>query len=216
MLVITGARQAGVAGPGTFISNGGTLRLDTVLNEGGAATRSDTLVVDGTSVGAGGATNMVVRNAGGAGALTVGDGILVVQVLNPARSAPGAFSLSGGSITAGAFDYFLFKGGASPGSQGNWYLRSTLVAPVTPDVPPPEPAPGTPPLPTPVPGAAPIPLFQPGVAVMSVVPSVARSLGLLTLGTFNERQGDQLLVRGGCSRETQNRLWNAGKRHHAR
>jgi outer membrane autotransporter protein len=42
---------------------------------------------------------------------------------------------------------------------------------------------------------------------MSVVPSVARSLGLLTLGTFNERQGDQLLVRGDCSRETQNRLW---------
>ena len=83
MLVITGARQAGVAGPGTFISNGGTLRLDTVLNEGGAATRSDTLVVDGTSVGAGGATNMAIRNAGGAGALTVGDGILVVQVLEP-------------------------------------------------------------------------------------------------------------------------------------
>ena len=182
-----------------------------MLNEGGAATRSDTLVVDGTSVGAGGATSMAIRNAGGAGALTVGDGILVVQVLNPARSAPGAFSLQGGSITAGAFDYFLFKGGVSPGSQGNWYLRSTLVAPPTPDVPPPEPAPGTPPLPTPVPGAAPIPLFQPGVAVMSVVPSVARSLGLLTLGTFNERQGDQLLVRGGCSRETQDRLWNAGK-----
>ena len=40
---------------------------------------------------------------------------------------------------------------------------------------------------------------------MSVVPSVARTLGLLTLGTFNERQGDQLLVRGGCSQETQNR-----------
>ena len=137
VLVITGARQAGVAGPGnfpgTFISNGGTLRLDTVLNEGGAATRSDTLVVDGTSVGPGGATSMAIRNAGGGGALTVGDGILVVQVLNPARSASGAFSLSGGSITAGAFDYFLFKSGVSPGSQGNWYLRSTIVAPpITP------------------------------------------------------------------------------------
>ena len=50
MLVITGSRQAGAPGAGTFISNGGTLRLDTVLNEGGAATRSDTLVVDGTLV----------------------------------------------------------------------------------------------------------------------------------------------------------------------
>jgi Autotransporter beta-domain/Autochaperone Domain Type 1 len=224
VLAITGARQvgpaptfpiAGVPGPGTFISNGGALRLDTVLNEGGAATRSDTLVVDGTSVGAGGPTNMAIRNAGGTGALTVGDGILVVQVLNPSLSASGAFSLSGGSITAGAFDYFLFKNGVTQGSQGNWYLRSTIVAPpITPPgeppITPPEAAPGTPPLPTPVPGAPPIPLFQPGVAVMSVVPSVARTLGLLTLGTFNERQGDQLLVRGGCSRETQNRSW-AGK-----
>jgi len=58
VLVITGARQAGLAvnpliagpGPGTFISNGGTLKLDTVLNQGDVATRSDTLVVDGTSV----------------------------------------------------------------------------------------------------------------------------------------------------------------------
>jgi hypothetical protein len=31
-------------------------RGDTVLNEGGAATRSDTLVVDGTAIGANGAT----------------------------------------------------------------------------------------------------------------------------------------------------------------
>jgi outer membrane autotransporter protein len=189
VLVITGARSAGVAGPGTYISNGGTLRLDTVLNEGGAATRSDTLVVDGTLVGGGGATNMVIRNAGGPGALTVNDGILVVQVLNPARSANGAFSLAGGFITAGAFDYFLFKGGFSPGSQGNWYLRNELA-------PTPEPEPTPPGLPTPVPGAPPIPLFNPEVPLKSVVPSVARSLGLITLGTFNERQGDQLLVRG--------------------
>jgi outer membrane autotransporter protein len=199
VLVITGARQAGVPGTGTYISNGGTLKLDTVLNEGGAATRSDTLVVDGTLVGGGGATNMVIRNAGGGGALTVNDGILVVEVKNPARSAAGAFSLAGGFITAGAFDYFLFKGGASPGSQGNWYLRNELIAPpITPPTPTPtpEPAPGTPPLPTVVPGEAPIPLFNPEVPLKSVVPSVARSLGLVTLGTFNERQGDQLLVRG--------------------
>src|SRR5262245_36201739 len=191
VLVITGARQAGVAGPGTYISNGGTLRLDTVLNQGDAATRSDTLVVDGTSVGAG-ATGIAIRNAGGTGLLTVGDGILVVEVKNPARSASGAFTLNGGFISAGAFDYFLFKGGASPGSQGNWYLRNTLVAPPTPGIPLPE----QPQLPTPVPGAPPIPLFNPEVPLKSVVPSIARSLGLVTLGTFNERQGDQLLVRG--------------------
>jgi hypothetical protein len=79
---------------------------------------------------------------------------LMVQVLNPALSASGAFSLQGGSITEGAFDYLLFKGGATPGSQGNWYLRNTLIAGT-------EPAPGSPSLPTLAPGAAPIPLFQP-------------------------------------------------------
>jgi Autochaperone Domain Type 1 len=78
-------------GPGTFISNGGVLRLDTVLNEGGAATRSDTLVVDGTSVGAGGPTSMAIRNAGGGGAETIGNGILVVQVLNPTVPTPARF-----------------------------------------------------------------------------------------------------------------------------
>jgi outer membrane autotransporter protein len=198
VLVITGARQAGVAGPGTFVSNGGALRLDTVLNEGGAATRSDTLVVDGTLVGTG-ATNMAIRNAGGGGALTVSDGILVVEVKDPARSAPGAFRLNGGLISIGAFDYFLFRGGVTPGSQGNWYLRSALVP--IPPTPPGPPEPPGPPLPEPVPDAPPIPLFNPEVPLKSVVPSVARSLGLVTLGSFNERQGDQLIVRGFTNRK---------------
>src|SRR6516162_4510341 len=198
VLVITSSRQAGVPGTGTYISNGGTLKLDTVLNQGDVATRSDTLVVDGTLVGGLGPTNMVIKNAGGGGALTVNDGILVVEVKDPARSAPGAFSLVGGRVTAGAFDYFLFHGGvSSPGAAGNWYLRNELVAPPPgTGIPVPTPAPGTPPLPTVVPGEAPIPLFDPEVPLKSVVPSVARTLGLVTLGTFNERQGDQLLVRG--------------------
>jgi outer membrane autotransporter protein len=135
-------------------------------------------------------------------ALTVNDGILVVQVLNPTLSDPRAFRLNGGFITAGAFDYFLFHGGvSSPGAAGNWYLRNELVAPPLappgqPQIPTPTPAPGSPPLPTVVPGEAPIPLFDPEVPLKSVVPSLARTLGLVTLGTFNERQGDQLLLRG--------------------
>ena len=209
VLVITGGRTAGVAGPGTFASNGGTLKLDTVLNEGGAATHSDTLVVDGTSVGPGGATRMAIRNAGGGGALTVGDGILVVQVLDQNRSAADAFSLAH-PVSAGAFDYFLFKGGASPGSIGNWYLRNEVIAPpiqppitppTTPTTPPtvPTPGPGEPPLPEAVPGAPPIPLYRPEVAVQSVLPTVAHELMTLGLGTFNERQGDQLLISGSTS-----------------
>ena len=97
-----------------------------MLNEGGAATRSDTLVVDGTSVGAGGATSMAIRNAGGAGALTVGDGILVVQVLDPARSASGAFSLRAAPSPPARLTTSCLRAGLSPGSQGNWYLRNEL------------------------------------------------------------------------------------------
>ena len=52
VLLITGGHTPGTNGGGAFISNGGTLKLDTVLNEGGTATHSDTLVVDGTAVGA--------------------------------------------------------------------------------------------------------------------------------------------------------------------
>ena len=128
------------SGTGTCISLLVRRSSTRALNEGGAATRSDTLVVDGTSVGTG-PTSMAIRNAGGAGALTVGDGILVVQVLDPTRSASGVFSLQGGSITAGAFDYFLFKGGvSSPGVAGNWYLRNELVAPPITPIPPITPA----------------------------------------------------------------------------
>src|SRR5262249_33230932 len=174
----------GVTPPGTtltvnnYVGNGGIMAMNTFLGTDGSA--SDKLVING---GTGtGQSLLRITNIGGGGAQTVSDGILVVQAVNGATTTPTAFSLSGGSVTAGAFDYFLFRGGVSPGSQNSWFLRSTLVA--TPETPPPE---G---------GTTPGPLFNPEVALKSVVPSVARSLGLVTLGTFNERQGDQLLVRG--------------------
>ena len=120
----------------------------------------------------------------------------MTQVLNPTLSAPGAFKLPGGSIPVGAFDYVLFKGGATTGTQGNWYLRSTLLAPTDPGVPTPEPAPGSPALPAPVAGAAPIPLYRPEVALHAVLPSVARSAVRTTLGTFHEREGEQVFASG--------------------
>jgi len=196
VLVITGARQAGVAGPGTFISNGGMLKLDTVLNEGGpVATHSDTLVVDGTSVGLGGATNMSIRNAGGAGALTVGDGILVVQVLDPNRSAAGVFALAG-EVRGGAFDYDLFHGGVGGSNPSDWFLRSTFTVgppiepPVMPPILPPEPPPQVLP-----PGV--FPIIGPEIATYGVVQPIARQLGMTTLGTLHERIGDTSLANVG-------------------
>jgi outer membrane autotransporter protein len=185
VLVITGGRQAGVTGPGTYISNGGALKLDTVLNEGGAATLSDTLVVDGTSIGANGATQTFVHNANGPGALTTGDGILVVQVLDPSRSAAGAFALSG-EVRGGPFDYRLFQGGLNGSNPQDWFLRSDFT--VGPPEPlPPDPLPPVPPSPSP-PGVDPI--IGPELATYGVVQPIARQLGVTTLGTLHDRIGD--------------------------
>ena len=118
-----------------YTGQGGTLGLNTFLGADGSP--SDRLVINGGS--ATGSSSLRITNAGGPGAETVANGIQVVQAINGGTSASGAFSLQGGSITAGAFDYFLFKGGVSQGSQNSWFLRSSLVAPpitpITPDTP---------------------------------------------------------------------------------
>jgi autotransporter family porin len=186
VLVISGARQAGVAGTGTF-SSGGTLKLDTVLNEGGpVATRSDTLVADGTKVGSG-STSMQIRNAGGAGALTVGDGILVVQVLNPARSQDGVFTL-GAPAVAGPYEYTLHLGGVgADATNGNWYLRSLINCALAPH----DPACGG--------GGAPIPIipdFRQETSLYAAIPSLTLLYGRTLLDTLHERVGEEEHLRG--------------------
>jgi outer membrane autotransporter protein len=197
-----------------YIGVGGLIGLNTFL--GTDSSPSDKLVISGGS--GSGSTAIRVTNAGGPGAPTVSDGILLVQAINGATTTPTAFSLAR-PVTAGAFDYFLFRGGVSPGSQDSWFLRSSLVGPPIPPLTPgqsptPTPAPGQPPLPTAVPGAPPIPLFQPDVALKSVVPSLARTVGLVTLGTFNERQGDQLLLRGDMRVGVWGRVFGQETREH--
>lgn len=156
---------------GNYVGNGGLLNVRTVL--AGDGSPSDKLVIsNGTGTGS---TRIHVTSAGGAGALTTGDGILVVQAINGATTTPNAFNL-GGPVSAGPYDYFLFRGGVSPGSQNSWFLRSSLV-------PGPTPSPVT-------------PLYRPEVAVQSAVPSTALALARIAVGTFNERQGDQLLLQG--------------------
>ncbi|HEV2159980.1 autotransporter outer membrane beta-barrel domain-containing protein [Bradyrhizobium sp.] len=200
VLVITGGHQVGLAptpliagnAAGTFISNGGTLKLDTVLNQGGPASRSDVLVVDGTSLGSGGSTKLSIRNAGGTGALTVGDGILVVQVLDPNRSAPGVFSLAPSvEVRSGFFSYDLFLGGVNGSNPADWFLRNTfIVGPIPPEeiMPPETTLPPDPP-PTVLPPGV-YPIIGPEVATYGVVQPIARQMGLTTLGTLHERVGD--------------------------
>lgn len=138
---------------GNYVGNNGRLWLQTVLGDDNSAT--DKLVVsDGTLSGH---TQLAVTNLGGVGGLTTNNGIEVVQALNGAVSSTDAFALKG-SVSAGAYEYLLFKGGVTAGTENNWYLRSSVVAvqpPAVPTVPP------TPPAVVPVP---PIPATPPVIA----------------------------------------------------
>lgn len=251
---------------GNYVGNGGSLFLHTQL--GGDGSPSDKLAISGGT--ASGTTGIGIVNLGGAGAATLQDGILVVQALNGATTASGAFALNS-AVAAGAFEYFLFKGGVSAGTADNWYLRSTLVTPpaapppapapappansppsnpsvpappeppaapppplvppppgpdepeppVPPEPAPPPPAPPAAPPPSPPPASAPtptqpapipspaaspptpgavaasgavIPLYRIETPTYAVVPPVLHELGLATLGTFHERQGEQSLL----------------------
>ncbi|MDC6663112.1 autotransporter outer membrane beta-barrel domain-containing protein, partial [Leclercia adecarboxylata] len=67
---------------GNYVGNGGALYLNTVLGDDSSA--SDKLVISTGS--ASGTTGVGILNAGGAGASTVADGILVVQAINGATT----------------------------------------------------------------------------------------------------------------------------------
>lgn len=187
---------------GNYAGSGGQLWVQSALGDDGSP--SDKLVVNnGTLTGT---TSISVSNLGGIGASTQQNGIQVVQAKGTATSDNSAFSLKA-PVSAGAYDYVLYKGGITPGSENSWYLRSSVVVPplvavsndgsppiLVPLVATPVPAPGSPPLPTPAPGAAPIPLYRAEVPTWSVLPPAAAQLALTALGTFHDRQGDQRLL----------------------
>lgn len=190
---------------GDYVGSGGALRLNSVLAGDGAA--SDRLVVHQGSLS--GSTALQVTHLGGSGALTSANGIEVVEATGGTTSSDSAFSL-GQPLSAGAYQYYLFKGGVTAGSENSWYLRSSVVAAPTPQPPvtspgqPPLPtpapipvpiaAPGTPPLPTPIAGQA-IVLYRAEVPVYAAASRAGALIGLSTLGTFHQRQGEQRLLR---------------------
>lgn len=128
-LIITGGVEVGMNGSGVFQSDGGELRLDTVLNDGTSDT-TDALVVDSVVLGSG-PTTVSITNVGGAGGATGSgptDGILVIEVLDPTASDAGAFVLNGGTITAGIYEYSLVQADGQ-----NWYLQAAAAADVSMD-----------------------------------------------------------------------------------
>ncbi|MCE7764678.1 autotransporter outer membrane beta-barrel domain-containing protein [Pseudomonas putida] len=200
---------------GDYTGNNGTLRLNSVLAGDDAA--SDRLVVSRGAIG--GSTRLLVNNLNGAGAATALNGIQVVEARDGATSTATAF-VQTQTLSVGAYDYRLFKGGVTAGSENSWYLRSTLVAPPAPaPVPEPEqptqpsepgeppaiapaltppvaaPAPGQVDLPAPVQGES-LPLYRPEVPVYAAAPRGAAIISRQALGTFHQRQGDQQLLTG--------------------
>ncbi|NWC92719.1 MULTISPECIES: autotransporter outer membrane beta-barrel domain-containing protein [unclassified Pseudomonas] len=198
---------------GNYTGNNGQLALQSVL--AGDNAPSDKLVVNkGTMQGS---TTINVTNLAGPGAMTVQNGILVVQAANGATASDLAFSLRGGAVSAGAYDYYLYKGGVTPGTAQNWYLRSSVEAPplptpegpvgiippvppdggIIPPVPPdvgifpPVPADGTPGTPGIFPGEEPIPIYRPEVADYSVLFPAVQQMVQGMLSTYHERMGDQ-------------------------
>jgi len=192
---------------GNYVGQNATIALNTYLAGDGAA--SDKLVINGGA--ASGTSALKVTNAGGPGAQTLADGIQVVQALNGATTAASAFMLSGGSVSAGAYTYYLTKGGTSAGTGNSWYLRDTVPSkPLAETSPPGQPvapvespvvAEGTP---SPiaeavadaVPGAAEVPVYREEVPLYAEAPAVARQLGLLQIDTFHDREGEQGLLTG--------------------
>ncbi|MFJ4445369.1 autotransporter outer membrane beta-barrel domain-containing protein [Pseudomonas sp. NPDC089422] len=200
---------------GNYQGENGLLRVNSVLAGDDAA--SDRLVVSQGSIS--GSTRLEVNNLGGAGAATNQNGIQVVEARNGATSTATAF-VQTQTLSVGAYDYRLFKGGVTAGSENSWYLRSTLVAlptptpatqpenpsqPTQPGEPPviapaatppvAAPAPGQLDLPAPLPGES-LPLYRPEVPVYAAAPRGAAIIARQALGTFHQRQGDQQLLQG--------------------
>jgi len=184
----------GVAGSrltidGNYVGQGGRLALDTVL--GGDGSPSDVLVISRGA--ASGTTVLQVANAGGAGALTTGNGILVVDAINSATTAVDAFNLGGATVAAGPYNYTLFRGSRDATNPQAWYLRSRLDCALVPNDPACQPPPGNPPGNTPPEGP---PDYRQEVSVYTAIPSMALLYGRTMLDTLHERVGEEEQLRG--------------------
>lgn len=159
---------------GNYTGAGGTVRLGAAL--GGDSSASDRLVVQGDTAGA---TTLKVSNVGGTGAQTV-DGIKLVDV---AGQSAGTFRLQGDyvaqgqqAVIGGAYAYTLHQNGISTPADGDWYLRSSLLATAA--------APAS-------------PRYQPGVPLYEAYPQVL--LAMNDLPTLHQRVGSRYWADGQTS-----------------
>ncbi|MCL2713605.1 MAG: autotransporter outer membrane beta-barrel domain-containing protein [Alphaproteobacteria bacterium] len=198
---VAGLTNAGIVNMGTRTPPGTVLTTTNYVGQGGSIgmntffgpdnSPSDKLVIDGGT--ATGTTALRFTNAGGPATGTTANGILVVEAVNGATTAPGAFAMASRDFRVGVKDYRLFQGGLNGTEAENWFLRSTFI---------PEPGPGpgpSPPLGPGGPSGPPSPILGPEPGTYSAIQPLALQLGLATLGTHDERVGDQNIARPGLS-----------------
>ncbi len=100
---------------GSLAMNGGSFILNTKLNEGGAASETDRIVVTGDATGNG---LINVRNNGGTGAFTGNGATDGIQVVEVGGASDAEFKLGSAAIV-GIYDYQLKKADGQ-----NWYLQT--------------------------------------------------------------------------------------------
>ena len=146
---------------GAYVGNNGKLGLSTVLGADGSAT--DKLLFSGTSAVASGNTTVHITNAGGLGAQTTGNGIQVIGTENGASLQSGSFTLAGGHIDAGAYEYRLTQT-----AQGaSLHSTNTQVDPTTPTT-----------------------AYRSEVPLLSALPAQLRQADIAMLGDLRKRMGD--------------------------
>ncbi|WP_426442579.1 autotransporter outer membrane beta-barrel domain-containing protein [Bradyrhizobium genosp. P] len=169
-----------------YVGQGGAIAMNTFLGADGS--RSDRLVINGGA--ATGNSFLRIANAGGAGALTTGNGILLIDTTNGGTTAAGAFGL-GNRTVAGPYEYTLFRSSIDASNPQAWYLRSTLdctLAPnasvcAQPSIPPTSPsAPPTPPT---------VPHYRAETSLYATLPSMVLQYGRNLMDTLHERIGEE-------------------------
>ncbi|KQY35455.1 hypothetical protein ASD38_02545 [Caulobacter sp. Root487D2Y] len=162
---------------GDYAGDGGALEIETLL--GGDDSPSDRLVIAGGA--ATGSTTVHVLNLGGAGALTTGDGILVVDAANGGTTTADAFKLSA-PVLAGPYEYLLVRGGGASTASDDWFLRSTTEA------------------------GGETPSYRPETSLYAALPALALTYGRSLVGTLHERMGD--MDRLGPHRDDDRAVWS--------
>jgi outer membrane autotransporter protein len=141
---------------GSLVGSDGLITLNTRLGDSSSVT--DKIVINGGA--ASGTTRLAIRNIGGLGDATTGNGIEVVGTLNHAITATDAFKLNA-PVLAGAYEYTLRR---NSGNQ-NWFLSTNSGEPSTPTAPPiPE---------TPIEPMRPLTPSEPSTPIGSDAPAIA-------------------------------------------